>query len=285
MKPHSKIQTQFLIFTLFGDFIEPHGGETWTVSLLKLLDLLDVSERAARSTLSRMSQKGWLESERVGRYSRYQLTPRGKHIIEEGGARIFEPRQQAWDGRWHMVVYTIPEEKRSTRNDLRKRLRWLGFGDLAPGVWISPTDRRERVEADLEDLEAKPYTVYFSDMELNFADNQEIVDRCWDLGEINQMYGEFLDRYEPLFEECQRADEKDNGLSPARCFRHRFWLSLDYAQFPRLDPNLPPELLPEDWLGERASELFFRFRDYLADRTDLYLDQVLNSGPDGKLDE
>lgn len=281
MRPLSRVQTQFLIFTLFGDFIEPHSGEAWTASLLRLLDLLDVSERAARSTLSRMSQKGWLESEREGRYSRYHLTRRGEHIVDEGTLRIFEPRRKAWDGRWHMVVYSIPEDKRHVRNDLRKRLGWLGFGHLAPGVWISPTGRRKAVAADLEDLGAHPYAVYFSDMQLNFATNEEIVERCWDLDEINRMYAAFLERYEPLLDECQQAKWEGDGLAPEDCFRYRFWLALDYAQFPRRDPNLPPELLPENWLGTYASEVFFRFRELLAETNDAFIEEVLSSRPDG----
>jgi PaaX-like protein len=54
------VRAQFLILTLFGDYILPRGGTIWTTSLLALLDLLGVGERAARSALSRMSARGWL---------------------------------------------------------------------------------------------------------------------------------------------------------------------------------------------------------------------------------
>ena len=52
------VRTQFLIFTLFGEFILPRGGSIWTSSLIRLLDQLGVGERAARLTLSRMASKG-----------------------------------------------------------------------------------------------------------------------------------------------------------------------------------------------------------------------------------
>ncbi len=275
------IQTQILIFTLFGDYIEARGGVAWTPSLLRMLELLEVSERAARSTLSRMGQKGWLESERIGRYSRYRLTRRGKHIVDEGGARIFEPRRKEWDGHWHMVVYSVPEEKRHIRTDLRKRLGWLGFGQLAPGVWIAPNDRREAVASDLEDLEAFPYAVYFSDMHLNFASNAEIVERCWDLEGINALYREFLDRYEPLLKSYRRDSSDGKPLSPEASFQLRFWVALEYSQFPRRDPNLPPELLPKDWLGTRANEVFYEFRRLLAEPTEAFISDVLSFDPVG----
>ena len=57
MSPQTpSIRTQFLVFTLFGEYILPRGGSIWTSSLLSLLERLDVSERAARNTLSRMSR-------------------------------------------------------------------------------------------------------------------------------------------------------------------------------------------------------------------------------------
>lgn len=135
-------QTQFIIFVLFGDVITPKADRVWTVSLLKMLDVLGVSERAVRSTISRMRRRGWLSSEREGRHSLYTLTAKGRRIIDEGGQRIFEPRKPDWDGQWFQVVYSLPENKRGLRNDLRKRLTWLGFGRLAPGTWISPHNRR-----------------------------------------------------------------------------------------------------------------------------------------------
>src|SRR5690349_6334762 len=84
------VRTQFLIFTLFGDYILPRGGAIWTASLLYLLDLLGVGERAARSALSRMTSRGWLIARKRGRRSQYSLTAQGRALLEQGQRRIFE---------------------------------------------------------------------------------------------------------------------------------------------------------------------------------------------------
>jgi phenylacetic acid degradation operon negative regulatory protein len=283
MKQPSSIRTQILIFILFGEYILPRGGEAWTVGLLKMLETLGVSERAARSTLSRMQKRGWLRSRRNGRYSRYSLTQRGLRVVREGEIRIFEPRRTAWDGRWHMVVYSVPEQHRDLRSRLRRNLGWLGFGRLAPGTWISPNDRRDEVKALLSELEAQPYAVYFSGMQLHFASDEQIVRRCWDLPTINQAYREFIGRYRPAFIRCQRALEGGDGIPPQECFRQRFWLTLDYSQFPRWDPNLPPALLPAGWLGGEANELFLAFHNLLRAPSEAYVDLVLESHPQGLL--
>jgi len=276
MSSRPSIRTQIVIFTLFGEYVVPFGGTAWTRGLLKLMGLLEVTERAARSTLSRMSRKGWLSSTRVGRYSRYALTPRGRRIVQEGGGRIFEPRRTTWDDLWHMVVYSIPEQKRRLRGRLRQRLGWLGFGHLAPGTWISPNDRAEDVGADLDDLGATEYAQYFSGMKLHFASQEEIVNRCWDLATLNQDYAHFLKQYEPDY---RRVANPGKALDPAESFVQRFWLTLEYLQFPRRDPNLPPALQPKGWLGTQASQMFQEYHELLREPSDRYVGEVLGSNP------
>lgn len=279
MSPPVSVRTHIVIFGLFGEYIVPRGGRAWTTALLRLLGVLGISERAARSTLSRMSQKGWLASERDGRYSRYAITPRGLRVIREGEVRIFEPRRKEWDGRWHMVVYSVPEGRRRLRGKVRTRLRWLGFGRLAPGTWISPTDRRAEVEGDLDDLNAREYALYFSGMELHFATPEEIVRRCWDLEAINEDYAAFLEYYEPRFRDFQEAFQRGEGPDPEACFRERFWLALAYAQFPRRDPNLPERLLPPGWLGTRANEVFRAYYELLKEPAERFVDLVVGTDP------
>lgn len=273
------LRTQFLVFALFGEYINPHSGTIWTSNLIALLDVLGVSERAVRSTFSRMTKKGWLVSQRKGRYSSYALTRRGERVVREAQIRIYEPRRKAWDGLWHMVVYSIPEEKRKLRSALRKHLGWLGFGSLAPGTWISPNDRREDVESQLDDLGARPYAVYFGGMKLNYASNEEVVARCWDLDCLNQEYSDFLDTYEAAFEEDSKKTRRGIPLVPSACFRQRFCLTMEFSQFPRRDPNLPEGLLPASWSGVRASEMFTEYHRLLKQPAEQFVTDVLNSGP------
>jgi len=276
MTSRPPIRTQIVIFTLFGEYIIPLGGAAWTAGLLQLMELLEVTERAARSTLSRMSQRGWLTSTRAGRFSRYALTPSGQRIVEAGGVRIFEPRRTNWDEAWHMVVYSIPEQKRQLRGRLRQRLGWLGFGYLAPGTWISPHDRAEDVGADLQDLGATGYAQYFSGMKLHFASQEDVVDRCWDLATLNQDYARFLKRYESGY---RRAVQQGKSLDPAESFVQRFWLTLEYLQFPRRDPNLPPVLLPKGWLGTKANQMFQDYHNLLREPSDRLVGEVLKTNP------
>lgn len=264
------VSTQFVVFNLFGDYILPRGGSIWTSDLLRLLGLLGVGERAARSTLARMKQEGWLDTRRFGRRTQTTATRRGRAILEQGDQRIFEPATEGWDGRWHLVIYSLPEEKRELRNELRKQLAWLGFGSLAPGAWISPHDRAAPVEAALDELGLRGHVSQFAGRPAGALSDQELVARCWDLPALEAQYRAFLARHAPAHAALRAAA---GALDPERCFVRRFWLTYDFQPFPRRDPNLPRALLPDPWAGHAARELFGAYR------------ALLGSGMGGLMDE
>ena len=265
--------TQFYLFNLFGDYILPRGGCIWLNDLLYLLELLDVGERAARSTLSRMKQRGWFVTHREGRESQYILTAAGRAILEEGERRIFEAPHRGWDGRWRLVVYSLPEELRRERNDLRKKLAWLGFGNLAPGAWISPHNREDEVLEVARDLDVRDYVTLFHGGVSR--PDEEIVAACWDLEALDAAYEAFVARYQPAYKALYAEMEAEGTLllAPEACFQRRFWLTYDFQFFPRKDPNLPRRLLPAGWRGTAARQLLHDYRALLSAGMGDFLDE------------
>jgi phenylacetic acid degradation operon negative regulatory protein len=271
--------SQDMVFTLYGDYIRHRGGEAWTSSLIELLGLLGLSEQAVRSTLSRMSRKGWLKSHRSGRHSLYAQTPKSLTLLEEGAQRIFHPRHDPWDGRWYLLTYSIPESKRALRRSLRKRLLWLGFGALHQATWISPRDLRSEVEEIVDSLNIHAYVELFAAEHRGFSSDEEIVARCWNLKELNDYYADFIDRYTPAYQECHAQLMADDDFDLADCFVQRFMLVHEYRSSLYVDPNLPLELLPDDWLGRRAAQLFQQYRDLLSERAEAFVDGVFARAP------
>lgn len=271
--------SQDMIFTLYGDYIRHRGGEAWTGSLIELLGLFGLSGQAVRSTLSRVSRKGWLKSRKIGRNSYYSLTPQSVELLEEGAVRIFQPRQDPWDGQWHLLTYSIPESKRHLRRRLRRRLIWLGFGALNHAAWISPHDQRAEVEQVVKSLRVAPYVELFSGEHWGFSSDEQIVARGWDLEGLNQYYATFVDRYQPLYQEYRARLGAGDRPDPQECFKQRFTLVHEYRSSPYVDPNLPGELLPDDWRGEKAARLFRQYRDLLVGEAEAFVDSVLAKAP------
>ncbi|MCP4362503.1 MAG: phenylacetic acid degradation operon negative regulatory protein PaaX [Chloroflexi bacterium] len=269
------VRTQFLIFTLFGDYIVPRGGKIWTGSLLHLMDVLGVSERAVRSALSRMRRKGWLETKRHGRRSQYALTPRGQTLLEGGGQRIFEPVMTEWDDKWHLVVYSLPGDKRGERHILRAQLSWLGFGSLAPGNWVSPRNRITELKRISNELDLEAYVQMFSGIYLGPSSVQSLVEQCWDLQGLANQYKTFIVRYQGEYAACQADQNNGRPLEPQTCFQRRYWFTQKFQSFPLKDPNLPTVLLPDDWIGFRGRQLFEAYRQLLSRMANQFVDEVM----------
>ncbi len=273
-------RTQDLIFTLYGDYITPRGGEAWIGHIIELMAGVDTSAQAVRSTLSRMTRKGWLRSRREGRHSFYGITTKTEALLAEGARRIYQPRQDAWDGKWYLLTYSIPELQRHRRDRLRQRLTWLGFGRLGPAVWISPRDLKKEVTQVAEGLGISGQIDLFMGKYLGLSQSRELVHRCWDMKQLNRAYLDFIRRYRPAWQ--LYINQAGNGLVNSRtAFVQRFLLVQEYRSFPYVDPNLPPELLPNDWLGEEAVHLFQSFAALLAPKANEYVDEVLASEVNG----
>ena len=98
-----------------------------------MLGRLGVEEKATRQALMRTAADGWLSSERVGRRTRWRLTPAAERLLTDGTERIYGFTAVAadWDGRWLVVLARAPETERAARHVLRTRLSWAGFGSPA----------------------------------------------------------------------------------------------------------------------------------------------------------
>src|ERR1700749_945420 len=78
-----------LLFTVLGEFVLPAGGAVWTSAIIDVLGRVGVEEKAGRQALMRTAADGFLESEKVGRRTRWRLTDDASTLLTEGTQRIF----------------------------------------------------------------------------------------------------------------------------------------------------------------------------------------------------
>jgi phenylacetic acid degradation operon negative regulatory protein len=236
-----------LLFTVLGEFVLPAGGTAWTSAFIDVLGRLGVEEKAVRQALMRTATSGWLSSERVGRRTRWQLTPAAERLLTEGTERIygFTAERRDWDGSWLLVLARAPETDRAGRHLLRTRLTWAGLGSPAPGVWISPhADRVEEVEKVLVDGAQIDGAQIFAARHSGHGDLPAMVRQAWDLAGIEAEYRGFLAEFA--------------AAGPRDPLARLVELVHAWRRFPALDPALPAELLPERWSGAAAAALFRR---------------------------
>ena len=178
-----------LLLTVLGEFVRPPGVPAWTGALVAGLAEVGVEEKAARQALARTAADGLLSSERTGRRVQWRLTPRAVRLLAEGAERIygFGRGLDAWDGRWLMLMVTVPEAQRQLRHQLRTRLTWAGLGSPTPGLWLTPgTGKQKEVAEVVEDLgvDAFSFTGSFGDI----GDELRVVRQAWSLADVEQRY-------------------------------------------------------------------------------------------------
>jgi phenylacetic acid degradation operon negative regulatory protein len=256
-----------LLLTLLGDYWWQRTEPLPSAAIVGLLAEFGVSDSAARAALSRLTRNGLLVTSRSGRRTYVQLSARAADVLDDGARRIFSfgSRPAAWDGMWSLVAFSIPEEHRAARDELRKALRWLGFAPLYDGLWVSPRDHAGEVIARLTDLGITTASAFRATALPIAADASapgglpDIPARAWDLSGLKERYDEFT-----TFAGQLRDQTGSGGVSVADALVARTRVMDEWRAFPAMDPDLPDELLPPAWPRAAARELFIACYDLLG---------------------
>ncbi|MFJ7930870.1 phenylacetic acid degradation operon negative regulatory protein PaaX [Peribacillus sp. NPDC096448] len=271
--------TQSMIFTIYGDYIRNYGNKIWIGSLIRLLKEFGHNEQGVRVAVSRMVKQGWIQSEKQGNKSYYFLTDRGVQRMDEAANRIYKMKPNEWDGKWRILMYTIPEDKRQLRDDLRKELLWSGFGSFSSGCWISPNDLEKQINRLIEKYDIDEYVDFFISEYKGPKENQSLVEKSWHLEEIENKYEEFIEKYSKQFIVHQSIISRGE-MSDADCFVERTNLVHEYRKFLFIDPGLPKELLPSKWNGNHAALLFSQYYQVLAEPASRFFESVFQENND-----
>jgi phenylacetic acid degradation operon negative regulatory protein len=238
------------LLTVLGEFVLPANDPVWTSTIVTVLGGLGLEEKAARQSLARTAADELIQAERVGRRTRWRLTDSGRHLLSEGAERIysFAGQESTWDGHWLVITTAVPEGQRDLRHRLRTRMAWAGFGSLGANTWISPNTAREaEAKQLLDDLGLSTTTLSFTGQFAGIGTEKSLVEQAWDLRGIAGRYREFLAEF------AGRRPRPGEATMLAQVRLVHEW-----RRFPFLDPQLPAELLPPDWIGARAAAVFRR---------------------------
>ena len=241
------------LLTVLGEFVLPRKRPVWTATLTDTMELLGIDHRAARQALARTGADGLITSTKVGRRAQWSLTETGRRLLSDGAERIytFASETPDWDGEWLVLLVSVPETERGLRRRARTRLAWAGFGSPAPGVWVTPRPHLAEEAGDvLADLGVHRSVFSFVGGHGGIGNEPELVDRAWNLPEIAARYERFL----VTFSDLEPADDTEALLA-------QIHLVHEWRRFPFLDPQLPTALLPDDWAGRTARELFHEKHD------------------------
>jgi phenylacetic acid degradation operon negative regulatory protein len=252
-------QTQNLILR-----IVVQRGEIGSTELAEVAPKFGLSSDAVRAAANRMARAGVLAKEGRGRGNvRYKVGPAGRAIVNQFIVKLMHwhmalEGQQAWDGTWLVVAFSVPEEQRDKRDVFRDRLIEMGFGLLSSSVWISPFDQEAEVEALVEELGLDRMVAILHCDHIHMpglAGVHELVGTVWDLESLAEHYRDLNDRIEAFLAFLEQAGQGGEIDAEALFFEAMDLQNEVIEMILAEDPCLPPELLPSDWPSQRTHDL------------------------------
>lgn len=149
-----------------------------------------------------------------------------------------------WDGYVYLISYDIPESSKPVRDKFRQYLVKIGCAKLQASVWITPYTPRDLVN-DFAKEHSVEGTILVSKLDKGgmIGDETlgEVIVRIYNLHQLHERYEEFLHQ----------------GRTKKLSF---FQKAVLYQSILQDDPQLPFELLPSWWNGDRAYQLFLSLR-------------------------
>lgn len=121
--------------------------------------------------LKRLRERGLIEEDKIDA---------GKVILKltELGydALGLEFDEKEWDGKWRIVVFDIPENKRSVRRILRSRLKMWEFVPWQKSVWATKRNITEKLKKLIQELEIEDWVAIIESDNI-FVKNIPVSDR------------------------------------------------------------------------------------------------------------
>lgn len=238
-----------LLLTVLGSAVAPRDLVLWRETYVRVLADLGLGEPAARQAVERAVGDGWLTRERVGRRTRLRVPQEHREGLASAAERVAAfGRPFEWNGEWLVVVLKVPEQERAVRHQFRTQLGWLGFGSLGNGVWVSPHTENEQQTLELFAGGEGPQDAYvFRSARIAGGSPEHVAGAAWNMAALRERYDRFLSRFAEV-DPAPGADVWRQWIELVTAWRH----------FPLFDPELPENLLPDDWPRAAAFRLFHR---------------------------
>lgn len=255
------------LFDVYGDHLRGRGSQAPVAGLVRLLDPVGIQAPAVRTAISRMVTEGWLEPIRLPSGRGYRATSRTIRWLDDVSARVYRSDDRAWDGHWHIALVE-PPGPRPDRNRLRADLGFVGYAELSPHTWVSPFPR-----AELDEVLSRAGTTARL-IRADRIDPSPIT--AWDLPGLEAAYATFMTEADEVLLGVAHDAGPDSEDADQVAFSARFRLVHEWRKFLFTDPGLPDELLPTDWPGRAAAELFASEARRLKPASDRYLARCLD---------
>jgi phenylacetic acid degradation operon negative regulatory protein len=221
-----------------------------------------------RLCLARLVTEGLFDQTGRGRNAVFALSSLGRRQLEPQPefvqlAFAQDAGRAPWDGHWHLVTFSIDEERRVVRNEFREQLLGLG-ASLSGATYVCANDWDDLVIGLADELHITDRVTLATATRLRVggeSDAKRIAQHLWPLTEIGEQWTEFVRDHRRTVDRLSRSaasstpDQLSSLLATAIGFVASFQSCMES------DPLLPPELLPGRWPGATGRRLLMEAAD------------------------
>lgn len=261
-----------LLTTIFGDSLLPRSQSIAVQNLARLVQPIGINERLLRTSLRRLAEEALVVGDRTGRLSFYQVAPQALTMFHQADQRIYHHTPLDWDGQWTIAMVDQANTSGEDRLNLGQELSWLGLRPLGPGVFVSPTVPVDKVEAASSRIGVELSLLTRAPVPSGTLASGSLLRRMVDpSGRIQDRYEYHLRSFAPLVDRVVGASQND-------AFVVRTLLIDSWRRILLNIPELPGELIPDEWSAEEAYTMTSALYRELLPPSELHLDELMGNG-------
>ncbi|KIA64935.1 PaaX family transcriptional regulator C-terminal domain-containing protein [Nocardia vulneris] len=244
----AEISTRMLVESLVREDATIDAGELYDVA-----NALEMSDQQVRLCLKRLVAEGRFVQEGRGRKAVLRATDLTRNSLEPDlefmRYMYAQDRGEAsWDGRWRLVAFGVPESARHARDAMRDTIVRLGGAPIQGGLYVSANPWEDRIRSAAAQLGVLDQITTFTSSDLTLGRHlapRDIAEQLWPLDRIAAGHRRLLDAAEHYLGELRTA-------SRIRHLTIAVALAAEFTHAMEPDPLLPPQLLPQPWIGAAA---------------------------------
>lgn len=125
-------------YVRFEDFTYHHYRYKWGIP--------ELEQRELSQALKRLRERGLILEDKA------DVDKIIIKMTDLGKTALGVESEEKWDGKWRIVIFDIPEQKRIIRNLFRRRLKDWGFKRWQQSVWVTKRNVTEKLRLLIDDL-------------------------------------------------------------------------------------------------------------------------------------
>ncbi|WP_067532682.1 DNA-binding transcriptional regulator [Nocardia crassostreae] len=244
----AKISTRTLVESMIRADATIDAGELYDVAAA-----LGMSDQQVRLCIKRLVAEGRFTQEGRGRKAVLHATDLTRGVIEPDLEFVrymyAQDRGQApWDGTWHLAAFGVPESARQARDAMRDAILRLGGAPIQGGLYVSANPWEELIRSAAARLGVNDHVTTFTSTDLTVGGHSaphDLAEHLWPIAKIADGHRRLLATAERLLPRLPDAAHIER-LTMAIA------LATEFDRANEADPLLPPQLLPQPWIGAAA---------------------------------